>query len=81
MHGGAGEEIVTLRPEEPLPPKAPPIKQKRNFKLSQKDIEWIESAIRDIAYGEVRLILCDKQIVKIIAEDHKMSTRTLDKKH
>ena len=51
------------------------------MKLSQINIEWIESAIGNIAHGEVRLILCDKQIVKIIAEDHKMSIRTIDKKH
>ena len=51
------------------------------MKLSQIDIEWIESAMGDIAHGEVRLIICDKQIVKIIAEDHKMSIRALDEKH
>ena len=51
------------------------------MKLDQETIEWIESAIGDIAHGEVRLIICDKQIVKIIAEDHKMSIRTLDKKY
>ena len=51
------------------------------MKLDQATIKWIESAIGDIAHGEVRLILCDKQIVKIIAEDHKMSIRALDEKH
>ena len=50
------------------------------MKLDQETIEWIEEATAHIDYGEARLIISDKRIVKIITEYHKTKERMLDKK-
>ncbi|HUV09153.1 MAG TPA: transposase zinc-binding domain-containing protein [Spirochaetia bacterium] len=41
------------------------------MKLDQTIIQWIESALNGIKHGEVRLIISEKRIVKIITEDHR----------
>ena len=41
------------------------------MKLDPDTIAWIEEALGEIVHGEARLIVCDKQIVKIIIEQHK----------
>ena len=47
------------------------------MELNQAAIEWIRRAVEHIHYGEARLIISDKQIVKIITEDHKTHEQRL----
>jgi len=51
------------------------------MKLDQETIKWIEEALSGIKHGEVRLIISEKHIVKILTEDHKEHLKkVVDKK-
>ena len=51
------------------------------MKLDQETIEWIERALAGVKHGEVRLIISEKHIVKILTEDHREhSKKCIDKK-
>ena len=51
------------------------------MKLDQETIEWIERALTGVRHGEIRLIISEKHIVKILTEDHKEhSKKSVDKK-
>lgn len=42
------------------------------MKLDAQTIAWIEAVAAEMAHGEIRLIVCDKQVVKIITEDRRI---------
>lgn len=48
--------------------------------LTQEEIDWIDSVLENIAHGEIRLIICEKRIVKILTEVHKIYEKPLDRK-
>lgn len=56
------------------------ILQRRSMKLDRSTIVWIETAIGKIRHGEVRLIICEGIVTKILTEDHRVQERTVDEK-
>lgn len=51
------------------------------MKLDQQTIIWIEEVTGNMAHGVIQLVVCDKQITKIITEDRRIHVRkTIDKK-
>ena len=49
------------------------------MKLDPETIAWIENAIGDKRHGEIRLILCEGTIGKIITEEHRLLEKAVDK--
>ena len=49
------------------------------MKLDRETIAWIEKAIGDMRHGEVRLILCEGIIGKIITEEHRLLEKAAEK--
>jgi hypothetical protein len=50
------------------------------MKLDQQTITWIEAVAGEMAHGDITLVVCDKQVVKIITEDRRVHVRkSIDK--
>ena len=49
------------------------------MKLDLKTVAWIESAIGDMSYGHVHLVISDRQIVKVLTEEHRCVSKAVDK--
>jgi len=64
--GGIEEERLTLKSKESLPSKAPIIKREVNLKIDPESLNWLETELNRIRYGEVGLIfiLHDGRITK-----------------
>lgn len=45
------------------------------MKLDQQTITWIEAVAGEMAHGDITLVVCDKQVVKIITEDRRVHVR------
>jgi len=51
------------------------------MKLDSQTITWIDAIAGEMAHGNITLVICDKQVVKIITEDRRVHVRkALDRK-